>query len=181
MFLNVPVRIARLEQLRKERRSGQTDIPVNMIDGLVLLIEKFRPRSVLEIGAFKGVSTEVFALLCDKVVTIDPLPEEIHKQFWDRMWEYSNVKLIRDYSQNALIQLPHAEFDMCYIDGDHSYDAVMRDITLCRPLVKLNGVIAGHDYGHPEEPDVERAVDDALGVPPWRFRDCSWAVEKIDL
>jgi predicted O-methyltransferase YrrM len=180
MFLNVPVRIARLKNLRSERRSGDGDGATNHIDGLIMLIDKFRPKSVLEIGAFTGVSTEVFALLCDKVTTIDPLPGDLHRCFWDRMWEYSNVSLHRNYSENILPHQPHAHYDMCYIDGDHGYDAVLHDIEGCRPLVKLNGVIAGHDYGG-DIPEVTAAVTDALGVPPYIFSDGSWAVEKIDL
>lgn len=180
MVKDANIRIARLHQLRTEPRCGDSMGPTNRIDGLVLLIDKFKPKSVLEIGAFTGVSTEVFALLCDKVTTVDPLPDDLHRCFWDRMWEYPNVSLHRNYSYNVLPHWRHAEFDMCYIDGDHAYDAVVKDILLCRPLVKLNGVIAGHDYGH-DLRHVTAAVTDALGVPPHVFSDGSWAVEKIDL
>jgi hypothetical protein len=37
-------------------------------------------------------------------------------------------------------------FDYVYIDGDHSYEGVKRDIEAWYPKVKKNGILAGHDY-----------------------------------
>lgn len=59
-------------------------------------------------------------------------------------------------------RFPEASFDGVYINGDHSYDAVSRDLALWAPKVKPGGVVASDDYR--ENPiygtDVVRAVDE---------------------
>lgn len=37
-------------------------------------------------------------------------------------------------------------FDYIYIDGDHSYEGVKKDIEAWYSKVKKNGILAGHDY-----------------------------------
>ena len=38
------------------------------------------------------------------------------------------------------------EYDLIYIDGDHSYEAVKSDIMWSRKLLKSNGLLCGDDY-----------------------------------
>jgi predicted O-methyltransferase YrrM len=52
------------------------------------------------------------------------------------------------------------QFDLIFIDGDHSLEAVRRDIGLALPLLAKGGVIAFHDYGRKETDGVTRAVDE---------------------
>jgi len=47
-------------------------------------------------------------------------------------------------------------FDMVFIDGGHSYGQVKADILAYTPLVKVGGIISGHDYG--TWPGVAKAV-----------------------
>ncbi|MBI4663443.1 MAG: tetratricopeptide repeat protein [Verrucomicrobia bacterium] len=49
-------------------------------------------------------------------------------------------------SQEAAGLLPDESLDFCYIDADHSYEGVQRDLRLWFPKVKPGGVLAGHDY-----------------------------------
>ena len=61
----------------------------------------------------------------------------------------------------ALTDALDGSLDFVYLDGDHSEAAVAGDIRLWRPLVKPGGILAGHDYGHPDFPGVKQAVDAA--------------------
>ena len=67
----------------------------------------------------------------------------------------------QDYQDNSL--------DFVFIDADHSYEGVKKDILAWRPKVKKGGVLAGHDYGWVVE--IRKAVDDVFGVgkygDPW--------------
>jgi predicted O-methyltransferase YrrM len=36
--------------------------------------------------------------------------------------------------------------DVVFIDADHDYNAVVRDIQLYYPLVRKDGIFMGHDY-----------------------------------
>jgi predicted O-methyltransferase YrrM len=50
--------------------------------------------------------------------------------------------------------------DLVFIDGDHSYDGCLRDIKAWLPKVKKGGWICGHDYNHPKQGNVKKAVDE---------------------
>ena len=59
--------------------------------------------------------------------------------------------------------------DLCFIDANHSYEAVKSDLGTWEPKVKKGGVIGGHDYNgpmypNPSWPGVKKAVDE-------RYRD----------
>lgn len=56
--------------------------------------------------------------------------------------------------------------DLLFIDGDHSYEGVQRDIAAWETYVKVNGVIIFHDAApptnknpHPLHHEVQRAID----------------------
>ena len=49
-------------------------------------------------------------------------------------------------SEQAALAMPDETLDFCYIDADHRYEAVKRDIEMWLPKVKHGGVICGHDY-----------------------------------
>ncbi len=166
---------SRLDELRKTPRCGDDlDLVVDTVPGLIDLVREARPRRVLEIGSDRGVSTEVFLLLCEEVVVLDPwdnFPDiscafdhiegdwdkadfmnmrRVHgQQFLDRCGGYPNLKIIRDYSPNAQPAMA-AEytgyFDMVYIDAVHEEQPVVDDVCASWPLVRKGGWIAGHDY-----------------------------------
>ena len=89
------------------------------------------------------------------------------------------------FSVEASRDFPDGHFDLVYIDGNHSYAAVVEDIKAWRPKVKPGGILAGHDYVAPNEVyGVKWAVDQfaaAAGlelvlVPDRRNSVPSWAV-----
>ena len=43
---------------------------------------------------------------------------------------------------------PDAHFDWIYIDADHSYDGVLRDIAAAAPKVKAGGYLVFNDFAH---------------------------------
>jgi len=49
-------------------------------------------------------------------------------------------------SASAAECVPNRSIDLVYLDGDHSKEAVARDIRAWLPKVQVGGVIAGHDY-----------------------------------
>jgi len=69
---------------------------------------------------------------------------------------------IRDYSENAHKLIRNKELDFIYIDGNHRYEWVKRDIELYFQKVKIGGLVAGHDYKS-GEPGVKKAVEEFFG------------------
>jgi hypothetical protein len=72
------------------------------------------------------------------------------------------VTIHREFSERAAPDFPDAFFDWIYVDGNHHYESVKRDLELYEPKVRTGGFICGDDYlwgpeaGYP----VRRAVDE---------------------
>jgi hypothetical protein len=147
-----------------------------------------------EIGCYTGESTEFFNK-CGKfkeIYSIDPwesnvdyneLPldnmDVVEQLFDKRIATFKTlVHKIRETSMQAVNRFSDSFFDFVYIDGNHEYDYVKEDIVKWLPKVKLNGIIAGHDYNHAYE-GVIQAVDEIFGKDNIRlFPDSSWMVKK---
>ena len=72
------------------------------------------------------------------------------------------VKVHRGYSTDILQQFPDQYFDWVYIDGNHLYEYVKKDLELSLQKVKSGGYITGDDYtaGGWWEGGVKKAVDE---------------------
>lgn len=71
------------------------------------------------------------------------------------------VRIHRMRSSHAAPLFPDGHFDWIYIDGDHSYETVLQDLTLWGPKVRRGGILAGDDYQWRDEAgllSVARAV-----------------------
>jgi cephalosporin hydroxylase len=55
------------------------------------------------------------------------------------------IIVCREPSSTA-IKRSHFTFDWIYIDGDHHYEAVLQDLELYFPKVKVGGYIVYDDY-----------------------------------
>jgi hypothetical protein len=68
---------------------------------------------------------------------------------------------IFEYSDKAVNKIQDEELDFVYIDGNHRYEYVKKDIELYYPKVKKGGLISGHDYKK-NEPGVIKAVHESF-------------------
>lgn len=135
-----------------------------------------------EIGSYAGESSEIFVnsgkvkeLHCiDTWEYSHEYEQDVESLFDGFRNTYSSiVKKHKGLSENKCKQFADHYFDFVYIDADHSYDSVKRDIYNYLPKVKSNGIVAGHDF-HLD--DVKRAVTETFGKPHNVFKDNSWIV-----
>ncbi len=89
--------------------------------------------------------------------------------------EGSRLKTHVGDSSTNLRKLPDAYFDMVYIDGDHDYRGVVRDIEAVLPKVKPTGILIFNDYTVWSPTSmyhcgVARAVNELCIAHPWKFR-----------
>jgi SAM-dependent methyltransferase len=63
-------------------------------------------------------------------------------------------------SEQAATLFADGSIDFVFLDGDHGYEAVLRDLCAWYPKVRPGGHLAGHDYDNPQFPGVRRAVDE---------------------
>jgi hypothetical protein len=81
--------------------------------------------------------------------------DRIYSAFLENTQPYPFVDILRLPSVAASRHFARGSIDMLFIDADHTFDGVVRDIRHWFGKVKVGGVIAGHDY---PRFDVARAV-----------------------
>ncbi len=122
-----------------------------------------RPSRYLEIGTFQGGSALVVAAALDalgsdgKLVCVDPTPK-ITSEHWAKLEH--RTTLLTGYSPAILPKAVEAAgglFDFVLIDGDHSYNGVVRDANGVLPYVANNAYLLFHDSLFP---DVARGLQD---------------------
>jgi len=86
---------------------------------------------------------------------------DICEVFKKAMKKYPHT-LIMETSEAASHLFEPSSVDFIFIDADHSYEAVKKDIEAWLPKVKADGVLCGHDY-YPYKYGVKRAVDEVFG------------------
>lgn len=157
--------------------------------------------SMVEIGSFRGKSLASVAEnikrknlqvvsvdLFDKVISetyIEPdvyaKREGMYDDFMKTIEQFGlseQVEVLVAKSTDAAELLSCRQFDMVFIDADHSYEGAKADIEAWWPLVKDGGIMAGHDYDHNNRgwPGVYKAVHERFGQP--YFGCFIWAVRK---
>ena len=83
-----------------------------------------------------------------KITTVDPNFDKNHLQNLTRIFPQSWFSKINFIQGTSLDVVPTLEsFDMIYIDGDHTYEAVKNDWEMCKE--KWNKVLLFDDYHLP--------------------------------
>jgi hypothetical protein len=72
--------------------------------------------------------------------------EQLYNNLKTRLKFYPNVSLHRQFSTDFLPLLKDNTLDVVYIDGDHSYEGVKKDLEFSYSKIKKYGWIMGHDY-----------------------------------
>ena len=126
----------------------------------------------VEIGVQRAInSVKILKLLpVDKLYLVDPYAEytnddtnnkevftsmdfqvSIYQEAVNRIMRTGfkdKVRFVKKYSENAVKSIPD-NLDFVYIDGNHDYEFVMKDLRLYYPKVRVGGVIGGHDWTYP--------------------------------
>ena len=127
---------------------------------LLHLIEKNNFKTIAEVGVKFGRTT--FFLLDnvqDLVIHAVDLDismfynKEVKSKYKDRLIP------IKGYSYEVADQLPNNSMDLIFIDADHSYESVKKDILAYTPKLKDNGILSGHDIDYP---GVNKAVRELI-------------------
>lgn len=96
---------------------------------------------------------------------IEPVKEYIHT--------------IREDSKEAHRHFADGSLDFLFIDGDHTYKGMRKDLELWYPKVKSGGYIGGHDYAEPTC-GVKMAVDSYFLFDQTIIKDRTSWLKKIN-
>ena len=155
------------------------------------LINLLNYRTALEVGVYEGKYATHLLEMCPQIsiTLVDAWDGAGVSNSYDTEAVYSKVlgiqekygtrrvRIVREQSPEASLnsQIANQQFDFIYIDADHSYDAVVKDIHAWWPKVRIGGVLAGHDYNNRGNKRVKKAVDSIFkNVNITQERCASW-------
>ncbi len=159
------------------------------------MVSKKNYSDFVEVGVWKGHSLVYLGtLLNNKKVNITAV------DLWEETYKYESgpfsehkknvleifktnvkkanlnnvIKEIKELSWEASKHFKDSSVDFVFIDADHSYDSVVKDINSWLPKIRKGGMISGHDYFNPC--GVKKAVDERFGDKVKTYNNC-WYVE----
>ena len=164
-------RVSRAEYVSSLIKPGDIGIEIGVCEG------QFAYHVLLQNAPSKLYLVDPWQYGLQKDVEVDPTPEA--QRSYDMRYErvcgyfasYENIEVIRMKSEDAFSMFSDEYFDYVYIDGEHSYDAVTRDLTNYFFKVKVGGYLIGDDYGWA---GIASAVQDFLKV---HQKDCLFLVD----
>jgi hypothetical protein len=141
------------------------------------MVGRFDDAVFVEIGCWEGKSTVFMANQIKnsgkniKFYAIDiwEAYDQGDGNIWDANYDQylENIEPVKEYintikedSSKASLQFGLESVDFIFIDGNHSYDFIKRDIEHWAPKLKPGGVIAGHDI---QWKSIEKAVSEYFG------------------
>lgn len=161
-----------LNHLKKLQEAGSSELPVGLI--LFTLAVSRMSERILEIGRHKGFST--FALAaglkyldegvprigwnCQRpeidydvlfqpkkriLYSLDPDPKYL-EYCRQMMKDFDLEKYVKFETVKSQDYKPEGEYDIVFIDGDHSYQGCKNDVEKYVPFVAKNGYFILHDY-----------------------------------
>jgi len=154
-------------------------------------LNDYAPKLGAEIGVKEGrfISYLLNAFPSLRMYAVDPWEQqpECNEDYleWDFNGIYNTYKNnvfknvnrvieLKEYSKTAAEKVADGSLDFVFIDAQHDYDSVKRDIELWQPKVREGGLLSGHDY-HPKFPGVVQAVDEKFN--PMKGANSIWGVK----
>lgn len=116
------------------------------------IVIKTKPKRILEIGSGWAISTIAFLRKSKAtLITIDKQSLETLKLFEERVNLFNLWHRIEMKTGDSKDILPtiNEQFDIIYIDGDHTYQGVKSDLELAWGKVKPGGLLLMDDVFHP--------------------------------
>lgn len=148
--------------------------------------------NIVEVGSYCGASGEIIARTFSNSILncVDPWEKYVEdgstydlnrqelelkeaESIFDMvMGNNPNMRKNKMSSTQYAFLLEDKSVDFVYIDGNHSYLSVIEDLQIWSKKVKINGVIAGHDFGWAQ---VSKALREHFNRPPISvYADGSW-------
>ncbi|MCI5051980.1 MAG: class I SAM-dependent methyltransferase [Simkaniaceae bacterium] len=184
--LPVDERIERSNYIKQFIKKDDIGLEIGVFEGAfayyVLLPAK--PKKLYLVDPWVYGRNDLDLKLDRKTVTTnyDKYYQRVRKAFKP----FKNVEVIRAKSEDIFYRFTDSYFDYVYIDGEHSYEAVLRDLTNYFPKLKVGGFLLGDDYGwEGVAPAVQKFLKDyegkvALDDDPYAGRTAGqYAIQKI--
>lgn len=153
-----------------------------------------------EIGCWLGHSTSIIAKrakeLNGRVICIDTFKgsegtflteyadnNNVYEEFKNNMGELGLLGIIDVFnmdSDSAEKFIKENKLDFLFIDGNHIYEQVNKDINNYLPKMKIGGIISGHDYEIGFDLDLKSITEEDLNKDMSRGFHCGVIKSVID-
>lgn len=137
----------------KDRVEWLTSLPKDLIIAEVgvfqgefscKIYEKCRPKKLYLIDCWESQKGDYEKDPTNSILANQQ--EQIYNNVCESFKDLAEIAVIRSYSDVACQCFSKNYFDVVYLDADHTFEAVVRDLRNWWPLVKPGGFLAGHDY-----------------------------------
>jgi len=131
-------------------KSTIVEIGVHKGDFSARILKNARPKKLILIDPWKYFESDEYSQSHygggrQSQSQMDERYEGVLRRFGHEI-EAGLVEVKRSFSYDAANAFSDEEIDCVYIDGDHSYEGVKRDIDAFFPKVRRGGLIFGDDY-----------------------------------
>lgn len=151
---------------RPDRIYVETTIPwhqkkANRRHVLQWLVETRNVRTMAEVGVRDGRTSFHLLEHCANL-ELTAIDLEVYKFYTPEVAERygKRLRVLQGNSSQVADLIEDASLDLVFIDADHSYEGVCKDILAYTPKLKPSGLLTGHDidfFG------VNRAVKELIG------------------
>jgi predicted O-methyltransferase YrrM len=86
---------------------------------------------------------------------------------------HENIRIVRGWSTEVESQIP-SDLDMVFVDGDHDFEPVLKDLMLYVPKIKKGGLLLMHDFNMV---GVNQAANEAQ--KHFNLRDHGYQVQEL--
>jgi len=130
------------------------------------ILEIVQPKKLYLVDPWKfepGESYTAGEIIQDQKI-LDIRHQNVSKKFKNEI-KNEQVIISRTISEEILLKFDDNYFDWIYIDGNHFYEFVKKDLELSYNKLKNNGLITGDDYSENDEwsnNGVKKAVDEFI-------------------
>ncbi|MDZ7330977.1 MAG: class I SAM-dependent methyltransferase [candidate division KSB1 bacterium] len=130
-------------------------------DGTIVEIGTCAGKSLISMAMARRAinGTPVHSIDIEKHPLIDNYIDAAGVRDWTDLIIGESTKVAQHWSH---------PIDLLFIDGDHRYIGVKRDILAWQKWVKMNGMVAFHDYG--DGTGVPRAIHKKILNRPWMWQ-----------
>jgi predicted O-methyltransferase YrrM len=154
-----PNRFGTVEQAPAWMTMGERVVLYGLIVGL-------RPASILEIGTFQGGSTLIMCAALDDlghgdIVCVDPEPRITPENMAAIKHRTTVVAAPSPGALSTASKVAKRPFDFALLDGDHSFDGLVRDVEGILPILADSAHLVFHDAHYYE---VKDAIDSCVSA-----------------
>lgn len=162
------------------------------------MVRNLRPKNILCVGSMYGFIPYMLAKACmengsghvdfvDAAYDFNDATYRNNHYFGQGFWKrvkpnvHFSYLLKRDYISTHIMTLEDfihthpIKYDYVYLDGDHSYKGLRRDINLVWPMLRQNGLLVLHDI----EFDFKKSLKRIDGMFRQKVEHVSFGVQEI--